>query len=218
MSLVLVPAGRFEMGSSPDAPMRQEEETPHAVVLTHPFRISATEVTQAQWLALMPINRSPQEGDDRPVTSVSWRDAVEFCRQLSEKEGASYRLPTEAEWEYACRAGGGKPDPSGLDEVAWSADNSDRTTHPVATKKANAWGLFDMLGNAAEWTADTYGPYPDGDEVEDPTGPGEGATKVVRGGAYRSFPPAVRCAARTGLSQAYQVAHVGFRVVRDVER
>jgi formylglycine-generating enzyme required for sulfatase activity len=219
MSMVWIPAGRFEMGSPPGAPLRQEEETLHEVVLTRPFRISATEVTQEQWTTLMPFNRSPQEGADRPVTSVSWRDAVEFCRRLSEKEGVSYRLPTEAEWEYACRAGGHDPglETSARDEIAWYADDSGGTTHPVATKEPNAWGLFDTLGNAAEWTADAYGPYPEADEVRDPTGAADGATKVVRGGAFRSFPPALRCAARTGMSQAYQVPHVGFRVVRDVE-
>jgi formylglycine-generating enzyme required for sulfatase activity len=107
MRMVRVPAGSFPMGSVPGTPMRQEEELPHRVTLTRAFRIASTEVTQRQWLALMPHNRSPQPGDDLPVTSVSWKEAQEFCLKLSQKGGATYRLPTEAEWEYVCRAGAG---------------------------------------------------------------------------------------------------------------
>ena len=169
--MVRVPAGSFAMGSLPGAPMRQEEEFPHRVTLTRAFRIASTEVTQRQWLALMPTNRSPQPGDDLPVTSVSWKEAQEFCHELSQKEGVRYRLPTEAEWEYACRAGAGDP-PVGraeLEAVAWYADNSGETTHPVGEKKTNAWGLHDLLGNVAEWTLDAYGPYP---RVEPCHGPG----------------------------------------------
>ena len=218
MRMVLVPAGRFRMGSPPGAPLRQEEELLRWVTLTRAFRISATEVTQEQWLALMPTHRSPQEGAERPVTSVSWRDAEEFCRRLSEKEGARYRLPTEAEWERACRAGGEDPPASERDAASWHADNSEGMTHSVGRKKPNAWGLHDMLGNVAEWTLDAYGPYPRVEEDDDPTGPASGSTRVVRGGAYRSFAPALRCAARTGMLESYQLPHVGFRVVREDER
>jgi formylglycine-generating enzyme required for sulfatase activity len=219
MRLVRVPAGTFTMGSLPGAPMRQEEETPRRVTLTRAFRIAATEVTQRQWLTLMPQNPSPKTGDDLPVTSVSWKEAQEFCLKLSEKEGARYRLPTEAEWEYACRAGA--PDaPAGtarLDTVAWYSANSGETTHPVGQKERNAWGLFDLLGNVAEWTLDAYAPYPRVETATDPTGPPAGSARVVRGGAWRSFPPAVRCAARTGTPESYQLSHVGLRVVREIE-
>jgi formylglycine-generating enzyme required for sulfatase activity len=218
MRMVRVPAGSFTMGSPPGAPMRQEEELPHRVTLTRAFRIASTEVTQRQWLALMPQNRSPQPGDDLPVTSVSWKEAREFCLELSRKEGATYRLPTEAEWEYACRAGAdattGRPE---LEGVAWYADNSEGTTHPVGRKSENAWGLHDMLGNVAEWTLDSYGPYPRAEPAADPTGPAAGSTRVVRGGAWRSYPPAVRCAARTGTPESYQLPHVGLRVVQEIE-
>ena len=104
MRLAYIPAGRFDMGSPPEEKGRQPDEFQHAVLLTRPFRISATEVTQAQWLAVMGANRSHFKGDDLPVEKVSWRDAVAFCERLSELEGRTYRLPTEAEWEYACRA------------------------------------------------------------------------------------------------------------------
>jgi len=216
MRMVLVPAGTFQMGSPPGEPLRQEEETPRRVTLTRPFRIAATEVTQGQWLALMPWNRSQHQGDDLPVTSVSWKDAREFCEKLSEREGAPYRLATEAEWEYACRAGATAPlTATERSAGAWFAEDSGGETHPVGLKEPNAWGLFDMLGNVAEWTRDAYGPYPTVDE-EDPAGPAAGTTRVVRGGAWRSFPPAVRCAARVGTPSAHQLHHVGLRVVQEV--
>jgi formylglycine-generating enzyme required for sulfatase activity len=216
MRMILVPAGSFRMGSPPGEPFRQGEERPRAVTLTRPFRVAATEVTQGQWTALMAFNRSEHEGDGLPVTSVSWSDAREFCSRLSKKEGATYRLPTEAEWEYACRAGGrGTVTEQERRGAAWFADNSGGTTHPVGLKEPNAWGLLDMLGNVAEWTADVYAPYPPGQEDVDPTGPDEGSPRVVRGGAWRSFAPAVRCAARTGTPRSHQLQHVGFRVVQE---
>jgi formylglycine-generating enzyme required for sulfatase activity len=217
MRMVAVPAGSFRMGSPAGEPLRQDEEVPRQVTLTRGFRMSATEVTQRQWLALMPANRSPQPGDDLPVTSVSWTEAREFCVKLSRREGATYRLPTEAEWEYACHAGSAGP-PLGraeLEAVAWYADDSAEATHPVGQKRPNAWGLHDMLGNVAEWTLDAYGPYPRAEGEKDPSGPATGSARVVRGGAFRSFPPAVRCAARTGTPESYQLAHVGFRVVQE---
>jgi formylglycine-generating enzyme required for sulfatase activity len=216
MRMVRVPEGTFRMGSPPGEPLRQEEELPRRVTLTRAFRIAATEVTQRQWLALMPANRSPQRGDDLPVTSVSWREAQEFCLKLSQREGATYRLPTEAEWEYACRAGAADP-PVGqaeLEALAWYANNSEEATHPVGQKRPNAWGLHDMLGNVAEWTRDAYGPYPRVEDDEDPTGPVAGSTKVVRGGSWRGFPPALRCAARTDTPESYQLPHLGLRVVQ----
>ena len=218
MRMVRMPAGSFPMGSLPGTPMRQEEEFPRRVTLTRAFRIASTEVTQRQWLALMPSNRSPRQGDDLPVTSVSWKEAQEFCLKVSQKEGAAYRLPTEAEWEYACRAGADSPvGAAETGAVAWYADNSEETTHPVRQKRPNAWGLHDMLGNVAEWTLDAYGPYPRVEEDKDPKGPAAGSTRVVRGGAWRSFPPALRCAARTGTPEAHQLPHVGLRVVQEIE-
>jgi formylglycine-generating enzyme required for sulfatase activity len=219
MRMVPVPAGSFVMGSTPATPLRQEEEIPHRVTLSRAFRISATEVTQRQWRALMPFNPSPQQGDALPVTAVSWAGAREFCVALSRKEGGSYRLPTEAEWEYACRAGGDDRESGGeLDASAWYADNSDGAAHAVGSKKANAWGLHDMLGNVAEWTLDRYAPYPRVEEERDPAGPDTGFTRVVRGGAYRGLRHGLRCAARTGTPESYQLPHLGFRVVQDADR
>jgi formylglycine-generating enzyme required for sulfatase activity len=218
MRMVLVPAGTFVMGSPAGTPMRQDEETQRRVTLTRAFRIAATEVTQRQWLALMPTSRSPQKGDELPATSMSWTEAREFCERLSAREGASYRLPTEAEWEYACRAGGdGIPAAGEREEVAWFAADADGSAHPVGEKKPNAWGLVDMLGNVAEWTLDAYAPYPRLDEERDPRGPVDGSSRVVRGGSWRSFPPALRCAARASAGAAYQLSHVGLRVVEETE-
>ncbi len=103
-----------------------------------------------------------------------------------------------------------------LAAVAWYADNGEGTTHPVGQKPSNAWGLHDMLGNVAEWTLDAYGPYPRVEEDKDPTGPATGSTRVVRGGSWRSFPPALRCAARVGTPESYQLPHVGLRVVQEI--
>jgi formylglycine-generating enzyme required for sulfatase activity len=216
MRMVLVPATSFVMGSPAGAPMRQEEETQRRVTLTRPFRVAETEVTQRQWRAVMPLDRSPRRGDDLPVTSITWEEAKEFAGRLSDREKATYRLPTEAEWEYACRAGGdGVPSAAARDTVAWSAANADEGAQPVAQKEPNAWGLIDMLGNVAEWTADVYGPYPRADET-DPSGPSGGTQRVVRGGSWRSFPPALRCAARVATPASYQLSHVGLRLVREV--
>jgi hypothetical protein len=144
MRMVRVAPGTFVMGSPPGEPMRQEEETPHRVALTRAFRIAATEVTERQWLAVMPQRRALPASGDRPVASVSWKEAQEFCLELSRKEGRTYRLPTEAEWEYACRAGATSATAAGTDlAVAWYSENSDGTTHPVGVKAQNAWGLVD---------------------------------------------------------------------------
>ena len=214
MKLAYVPAGSFTMGSGWNARRRMPDELPHAVEITKPFRIGTTEVTQAQYRAVMDASPSRFVGDDRPVEMVSWKDAVAFCKKLSEKEGKTYRLPTEAEWEYACRAGGGRRR-GRLGERAWYYTNSAGVTHPVAQKQANAWGLYDMLGNVAEWCSDFYGPYPDEAKVSDPTGPGEGMYHVVRGGAYMHFARGCRCAARLDLPESYQLGHIGFRVVEE---
>jgi formylglycine-generating enzyme required for sulfatase activity len=215
MRMVLVPAGSFTMGSPPGEPLRQEEEAPRRVILTRSFRISATEVTHQQWRALA-SSGGGADASDLPVASVSWKEAQEFCLALSRQEGANYRLPTEAEWEYACRAGSGEPaSPEERASAAWFAETSEGRARPVGGKRPNPWGLFDLLGNVAEWTHDVYAPYPRVAEEADPKGPGAGATRVVRGGSWRGFAAALRCAARTGVPESYQLAHVGLRVVRE---
>jgi formylglycine-generating enzyme required for sulfatase activity/N-acetylneuraminic acid mutarotase len=218
MKLAYIPPGKFMMGSPLQEENRQYDECPHAVRLTRAFRIGTTEVTQSQWEAVMGVNRSNFKGADLPVEKVSWREAVEFCEKLGRKEGKTYRLPTEAEWEYACRAGSGGPFAGAgrLDDMGWYEANSGETTHPGGTRQPNAWGLYDMHGNVSEWCRDTYSAdYPQ-KEVADPTGPTEGTYKVIRGGSWGHFPPSCRRAARNSAPPSYQFRETGFRVVLEV--
>ena len=191
MEFELIPAGTFIMG---DARV-DKDWTPHEVILTTSFKMGVHEVTQAQYEQVMGVNPSHFKGANNPVEKVSWNDAVEFCRKLSElpsekAAGHVYRLPTEAEWEYACCAGaamryrfGGSP--SGISDYAWYEKNSGETTHPVGRKKPNAWGFYDMCGNVWEWCQDFHGPYPTG-SVTDPRGPASGRFRVSRGNGWYS--------------------------------
>lgn len=216
--LAYIPVGRFVMGSPSHEQDRQYDESSHMVRLTKAFRIGTTEVTQSQWEAVMGASRSNFRGGNLPVEKVSWREAVEFCDKLSRKEGRVYRLPTEAEWEYACRAGVGGPiaGTGRLDDMGWYEANSDQSTHPVGSKQPNAWGLYDMHGNVSEWCSDTYGADYPLREVVDPAGTVDGIYRVIRGGSWRHFPPACRSAARNSAPPAYQLRETGFRVVVEV--
>jgi formylglycine-generating enzyme required for sulfatase activity len=223
MKLVLIRPGRFMMGSPDSEQGGDSRESPqHEVVITKPFYIGVTEVTQAQYEAVMGRNPSKFKGPTNPVDSVIWDEAVEFCRKLSEKTGETIRLPTEAEWEYACRAGRqtrfsfGDSD-SALGDYAWYGGNSGDTegvqysTHPVGQKKPNAWGLYDMHGNVYEWCADRYGPYSSGSST-DPQGAGSGGTRVVRGGSWRDGETdTLRCAHRYGHPPSFRRNNYGFR-------
>ena len=184
LELLPMPAGSFMMGSeSESAPVTQ-------VRLTQPFWIGKYEVTQAQWEMVMGNNPSIWRGDNRPVDYVSWNDAMQFCQKLTAREraagrlpsGYEYTLPTEAQWEYACRAGMSVSTTGYIADVAWFSENSDRMSHPVGQKKANAWGLYDMYGNVAEWCSDWYAKQYLGGTICDPVGPGSGSTRVYRGG------------------------------------
>jgi formylglycine-generating enzyme required for sulfatase activity len=191
MELKLIPAGKFMMGQVGG----DSDEMPHEVMLTKPYYIGVHEVTNAQWKRVMGSVPSNWNEADRPVERVSWEDAVEFCKTLSalaeeRVAGREYRLPTEAEWEYACRAGLTTKycfgdDESRLGEYGWFNKNSGSQTHPVGQKKANAWGLFDVHGNVWEWCSDWYGDYGSG-AVSDPQGPSGRYHRVQRGGGWRS--------------------------------
>jgi formylglycine-generating enzyme required for sulfatase activity len=230
-----------------------DEKPRHEVRITRPFLLGKYEVTQEQYLEMMGVNPSSfsprgrskdqiKASDTRrhPVESISWMDAVAFCNRLSEKHGFEpyyriekntvtvsgsngYRLPTEAEWEFACRAGsdtrwsfGG--DTRDLDQHAWHAGNSEDLTHPVGAKKPNAWGLFDMHGNVPEWCWDRYDArYYLKSPTSNPGGGGSGSTRCYRGGAWNSLGQQTRCAVRNTLGMNYSVvtAVVGMRVARD---
>ncbi len=228
---VHIPAGSFQMGSPAGEKGRGDDEGPqHRATITRAFFMQATEVTQGQYRALMGKNpsRFTSCGDDCPVEQVSWRDAVTYCNALSRKEGLEecydgdrlkgldckgYRLPTEAEWEYAVRAGSAGASYGELDAIAWYGRNSDFYTHPVGKKKPNAWGLYDMLGNVWEWCHDWKGDYPSG-AVEDPTGPQAGLYRVSRGSSWCRYARDVRAASRRGDAPDRLGGSLGLRPVR----
>ncbi|MCY2925591.1 MAG: formylglycine-generating enzyme family protein, partial [Planctomycetota bacterium] len=201
LSLRRLPAGEFFAGSPAGETGRRDDETRHRVRISRAFYIGATEVTQAQWRAVMGANPSFLWGPPRPAEHVSWHEAAAFCQALSKKTGRSFALPTEAQWEYACRAGGGGAfcygdDPGGLGQYAWCQENATpEKSRPVGARRPNAWGLFDMHGNVREWCSDWYAPYPAGESV-DPTGPATGQKKVNRGGSWGYVAALCRCAAR----------------------
>jgi formylglycine-generating enzyme required for sulfatase activity len=217
MKLVLISAGKFAMGSPGSEEGRKADEGPkHEVSISKPFYMGLTEVTQAQYEAVMGTNPSEFKGPTNPVENVTWDNAAEFCRKLSEKTRKTVRLPTEAEWEYACRAGSktrfsfGESE-SALGNYVWYGANSGGKTHPVGQKKPNTWGLYDMNGNVAEWCADGYGPYSSEASV-DPQGVTSGDNRVVRGGPWPDVITAYfRCASRFGLGQSSHNNKRGFR-------
>ena len=199
MKLVLIPKGTFTMGSPIEEEAADNDEEQHQVTISREYYLGVYEVTQGQYEKVMGTNPShfqkriirKRDSSMYPVEQVSWEDAVEFCKRLSElpeekKAGRVYRLPTEAEWEYACRARTKTAFSSGensgaLGDYAWYDENSNSQTHPVGEKKRNAWGLYDMHGNVVEWCSDWYGEYPNG-TVTDPVGAKEGSSRVFRGG------------------------------------
>jgi len=231
MTFVLIPAGSFMMGSPSSEPGRVSDETQHQVTLTKSFYMQTTEVTQGQWKAVMgtmtikqgclfpvqvqvPNNPSLYKncGDDCPVENVSWNDCKEFIRKLNQKEGINkYRLPTEAEWEYACRAGTTGPYYATLDQAGWYSNNSSGTTHPVAKKVANGWGLYDMHGNVWEWCSDLYDRYPDG-SVTDPEKLSNALYRVCRGCSWYDRSEPCRSASRLGYDPTSRIFILGFRL------
>ena len=199
MEVVLIRPGTFTMGS-------EKNGSDHEVTISQPFYIGKYPVTQEQWQAIMGNSPSRFKGTRNPVDSVSWNDARDFCKRLSTRTRKAVRLPTEAEWEYACRAGSRRDycfgdDENGLAEYAWYENNSSRTTHAVGTKNANPWGLYDMHGNVWEWCQDLYDPryYANSPRV-DPPGPTHSDRKahVLRGGAWHVEAAYCRSAARGG--------------------
>ena len=218
MKFKLIPAGTFTMGDASG----DDDETPHEVTLTKPFKMGVHEVTQDQYEQVMGVNPSDFKGANNPVEMVSWEEAVEFCRRLSElpaekKAGNVYRLPTEAEWEYACRAGTTTmysfgDDESKLGACDWYWENSGTKTHPVGGKKPNAWGLYDMHGNVLEWCQDWQGDYPSG-SVTDPSGAASGSYRVFRGGCWYDAAVYCRSAYRRGDEPSGRYSgDFGFRV------
>ena len=221
LTMIWVEPGSFMMGSPETEKLRAGNETQHKVTLTNGFYLGKYELTQAQWKKVMGSDPSRFKGTDRPVENVSWNDAVAFCKKLTEMEkklgrvpkGMAYQLPSEAQWEYACRAGTTTKYSWG-DSINYSNANYDENldeTTPVGKYPANPWGFHDMHGNVWEWCADRYGTYPTG-LVTDPLGTGSGLTRVTRGGSLRHIESLLRSAKRRTDAQRSRIDVLGFRV------
>jgi formylglycine-generating enzyme required for sulfatase activity len=218
---VWIPPGSFVMGSPGSETGRSLEEVQHSVTLTQGFWMSDHEVTQSEYEVVMGVNPSSFRGNgNRPVEQVSWDDALTYCQKLTERErGAgritgfqAYRLPTEAEWEYAARAGTVAARPGELNRIGWQKGNANEETHPVKQLSANAWGLYDMLGNVWEWCSDWHGDYPEG-HTHDPVGPASGLLRVNRGGSWSSAANWCRSASRGRNNPIDKNYLIGFRPV-----
>ena len=201
-----------EQGSDAES----DEKPTHSVTVSD-FYIGKYEVTQAQWKAVMGSNPSDFKGDNLPVENVSWNDIQEFITKLNAQTGKKFRLPTEAEWEYAARGGnqskGYKYSGSdSIDEVAWYGDNSSSTTHPVGQKSPNELGIYDMSGNVFEWCQDWYGSY-SSEAQTNPTGPSSGSYRVLRGGSWYYYARNCRVSRRDSNFPDYRGSICGFRLV-----
>lgn len=229
--MVKCPAGEFMMGSPTNELGRRDDEVQHKVRISQDFYISKYPITQMMYMAIMGDNPSRYKDDNCPVESVNWFKAKEFCQRLniytndSRPAGYEFDLPTEAQWEYACRAGTKTSLNSGkeitvkngscynLEEVAWYEDNSDARPHQVGLKLPNAWGIYDMHGNVWEWCRDYYGNYPT-DDVVDPEGPETGYFRSDRGGSWINYYPSLlRSANRFCRNPNYEYNFLGFRIV-----
>jgi formylglycine-generating enzyme required for sulfatase activity len=210
LQMVYAPGGTFLMGSPLSETGRDNDEGPQGNATVPNFYMSKYEVTQAQYRAVIGTNPASFKGDDLPVDSVSWNDAVEFCRKLSRTSGREYRLPTEAEWEYASRAGTTGPYAGNPDALTWYDANSGSRTHPVGQKQPNGFGLYDMNGNVWEWCQSKYKPYPYNatDGREDLQGT---EVRVLRGGSWESSAKSCRSAYRRRVIP--DVRSIGFRIV-----
>lgn len=223
LELALIPAGTFMMGSpTNDIDRRGDEEPKHEVTITKPFYMGKFEVTQAEYERVMGSNPSNFKGPHNPVERILWDDAQTFCRKASELTRKTVRLPTEAEWEYACRAGtttrfNGGDQNTDLALLGWYHENSADGTYAVGGKAANAWGLYDMHGNVWEWCADWYGNnYYAGSPEADPTGPATGRQHVLRGGSWHFAPKFCRSSSRVFVNPDAYINGFGFRVVVNV--
>jgi formylglycine-generating enzyme required for sulfatase activity len=205
LTYVWIPPGKFQMGCSPgDAGCGDDEKPAHEVAITRGFWLGQTAVTQRAYRRVTGQDPSAHKGDDLPVEHVDWDEAKAYCAAIGG------RLPTEAEWEYAARAGSTGARYGNLDEIAWHTGNSGGQSHEVGQKLPNAFGLYDMLGNAWQWVADWYGSYPPGAQT-DPSGPASGQYKEPRGGSWGSASGLVRASYRGWVETGHRGGKLGIR-------
>jgi len=230
MKFICIKPGTFIMGSPSSEKGRKPDEIQHRVTLTKRFYLQTTEVTRKQWRALMgngPISLTDGGTEDCPVNHISWEDSIAFIKRLNRKEHTNaYRLPTEAEWEYSCRAESTTAFPTGdntetecvldpaADKIAWYCANASGNPQPVAIKPPNKWGLHDMNGNLYEWCSDWYAAYPQR-PLTDPEGPATGETRIFRGGAFMYLVWHARSAHRRHHASHFRNRYTGFRVARN---
>jgi len=213
LTLAWIPPGRFWMGSPEDEPERSHDERLHEVILTRGFWMMTTPVTQKQWRLVMGDQPWFHKGKNLPVEMVSWKDVQAFLQRCNRLQPSiQLQLPTEAQWEYACRAGTDTPFAGKVNAMAWHAGNAKGSIRRVAGKKANAWGLSDMHGNVWEWCADHYDAYQSG-TVSDPKGPAIGEHRVIRGGSFDYAPKYARSASRYRYSPENKNINIGFRLI-----
>ena len=237
IAFISIPAGKFIMGTTDANRAALEkakawnhlyecERPAHEVTISRPFLISKCEITQKQWREVMDKNPSAFKGPNLPVDSVSWEEVQMFIKKLNDRGKGRYRLPTEAEWEYCCRAGGAglfgaAADSEGItvekiEEFSWCRNNAGNRTHPVGEKKPNAWGLYDMHGNVWEWCLDWYGTdFYKKAPGKDPRNNEPGTERVFRGGSWFLEPQNLRAGFRGGNLPNFKSQYVGFRLVRN---
>jgi len=214
LNMVLIPAREFQMGSPESEKYHQDNALQHEVTLTKPFYMGKYEVTQEQWESVMGNNPSSRtKGAKLPVTNVSWEDCQEFIKKLNEKTSGGYRLPTEAEWEYACRAGTTTAYSYGDNLTKSDANIDGDSIKAVGSYRPNAFGLYDMHGNVWEWCNDWYGSLQDG-EVTDPKGAATGSSRVLRGGSFINDVSAARSSLRFVGTPTFRGTDLGFRLVK----
>jgi formylglycine-generating enzyme required for sulfatase activity len=215
--MMLIPAGKFMMGSPATEKGRSDNETQHEVTLTKPFYMGKYEVTQEQWEAVMGNNPNGTKGSKLPVTDVSWNDCQEFIKKLNAKTAGGYRLPTEAEWEYSCRSGTTTAYSFGNNITPKDANYIDSKivkSVTVGSYKPNAFGIYDMHGNVWEWCEDWYDPFLQRGEVIDPKGPATGKSRVLRGGSFKDNVSFARSSMRDFITPTFRNGSDGFRLAR----
>ena len=218
-NMILVPSGNFIMGNN-DGEARSNEKPAHQITINN-YRIGKYPISQKEWRMIMGKNPSNHDDDNLPIETVSWNDVQQFIQQLNKRTGKKYRLPTEAEWEYAARGGNNKTNypfsgSNHIDEVAWYEGNSYRIIHQIGKKRANELGLYDMSGNVWEWCSDWYGEnFYANSPKNNPKGPSSGTNRVARGGSWCDLDKNCRTSYRRSFSPDTRIDYLGFRLCLD---